>query len=154
MVGEPQIGLNDKLKFYGVDPSSATALEKHHRKRCRKKFSRFLLLSHPLFTKPRSGKSFCTEASKTFYQRGLMVEKTFIFLQSVMLSKGNYSHHECRKLSLKVCNEYHNHFMLIKISTLQFIVLVSHLHECFSCKFYRQQKSETIFCVHYKLSSA
>ncbi|CRK92504.1 CLUMA_CG006058, isoform A [Clunio marinus] len=37
MVGEPQIGLNDKLKFYGVDPSSTTA-EKHHHRRCHKKY--------------------------------------------------------------------------------------------------------------------
>lgn len=63
MVSEPQIGLNDKLKFYGVDPSSATA-QKHRHKDVGKSFPLSSVIiavakSFERFGKGRDWRKFC-----------------------------------------------------------------------------------------------
>lgn len=45
MVGEPQIGLNDNLKFHGVDPSSKPAQKHPPQRMPRKSFGASLCLS-------------------------------------------------------------------------------------------------------------
>lgn len=97
MVGEPQIGLNDKLKFFGVDPSEAskniTAKDAFHfivaedlSAFCAKVFSLF----HPL----------------VFVWVGRVTRETFFlslaFQHSVMLRKAIIPSHGCGKEALEV----------------------------------------------------
>lgn len=88
MVSGPQIGLNDKLKFYGVDPSSATA-QKHRHKDVGKSF-------------PLSSVITATEKSFERFGKGRGWRK-FCYRRECHVEKGNYLSNAAGWSLLKFC---------------------------------------------------